>query len=268
MSDIAKISPSCIRDYLDYRDGKTCGYYFRYKWIDRIEVDEEKTGVQLFGYRFEYLVTNELPYRVTEPPSELLTAAGNRSKADNAKVEAQAELCIKALKREGFEIVETSPIMEHVYGSYRLKQVNDIYAIKDGVNCFIDLKTSGLLYNKWEDFGWDVERLHLKTNLLIQPAVAKLLAQDCMHVEDIPFYFYIGSNTNNEDAEIFEIVFDKKRFAGFLDIIEDVGTSIFFEQDLGFTPRPSYKECRSCKYNKICKLAIDTPKIKKIIISV
>ena len=263
MVNVAKISPSCIKDYLQYRNGKACGRWFRYRWIDRLEVKEVKTDAQLYGYRFEYLVTGELPYRCIDVPDVIRTPGGARAKM-NDFLEDQVSLCKKTLKRDGFEILETSPIMQTVLGNYRLKQVNDIYAQKNGINCFIDLKTSGFLYNKWEDYGWDEEKLPQRRGLLIQPAVAKILGQECLHVEDVPFYFYIGSNKNSEDAEFFKIVFSKRALAEYLDLIEDVGNSIFFEMDLGFTPTPSYQECRKCIYNDVCELNISAPKIKKI----
>lgn len=260
-----RISPSLIKKYLEYRDKKVCGEWFLNEYIDKVDYKREYTEAQLMGIRFEYEVTGAIPRYWKEPPTQMLTPSTGKVSTKQKQVDFHVKLCKETFEAEKIQIIDHSWVMQYDRGTYDLKQINDIFALKDGVECFIDLKTSGFLYNKWEDYGWAKETLPKRRGLLIQAAVAKILARDCLHIEDIPFYYYIASTTpKSEDAELFEIVFDTKALLGYEDIVEDVGTSVFFESDLGFTPYPNMRECRKCQFQNICDHKQLTPKITKI----
>lgn len=260
------ISPSLIKDYWDYRNKEKCGLLFEATWIDRtipLIPYEELPEPILIGFRFEYLVTGAIPRRRETPPPELLTPTGKRS-SKNDHIEAQVSLCKKTLSRYKVEILDTNFKMEYDCGNYTMKSYQDIYCKIKGKPAFIDLKSTGLLDNKWEDTGWGLERLAQKTKLMIQPAFAKLSAQNVLHLEDIDYYFYVASSTNGEDARFIKVDMSQRRLAEFADLIEDVGVSVFVEQDLGFTPIPNYKSCIKCPLMEKCSYYVDTPSILKL----
>ena len=270
MLDKPRISPSLIKDYWKYRNKQMCGLLFEAKWVDRIIPTtpyEELSDLILYGYRFEFQVTGAIPNRHDEEPPMLTTASGKPS-AKQAHLDAQAERCKRALEYYNFAIPgETSFLMEYdPGGTYTMKCYQDIKTIRKGEQCFIDLKSTGMLDNKWEDTGWGMEKLQYKTQLMIQPAFAILSAREVLHIEHIPYYFYVASNTNPDDARFIQIRFDERTLLEYFDMIEDVGTSVFVEQDLGFTPIPDYKRCKDCPLREKCEHRIDVPHIDLLII--
>lgn len=259
-----RISPSSIKAYWEYEKKDTCGLLFERMYISR-DTSIIPTKPMLYGRRFEYLVAGIVGRDKIVPP-ELLTPAGNYSKTDNQRVEMQAIMARDALKEQGFKILEVSEALIHDFGHYDLKNILDITAEKDGVKCIVELKSTGLLNNKWEDTGWSKERLHQKRKLLIQAASNVITAQYVWQQEVIPYYFYVSSSTNDVDAKFYQMVFTDVAIAEYTDLIEDAANGIGVENDLGFRAYPDHKRCAECPLKDTCKQFTSVPKIEKVII--
>lgn len=260
------VSPSLIKDYWAYREKEFCGLVFEEQWITKdmpVVPYEELPEAILIGFRFEYLATGALPRRRDEPPGELLTPTGKRS-TKNDHIDSQVSLFKRTMSRYKVKINQTSFKMELDRGNYIMKSYQDIFGEINGRPVFIDLKTTGMLDNKWEDTGWGLERLHEKKKLMIQPAFAKISAREVLHIEDIDYYFYVASSTNGEDARFIKVDMSQRKIAEYEDMIEDVGVSVFVEKELQFTPFPDYKKCMTCPLAEKCRYYMDTPAIIKL----
>ena len=110
----------------------------------------------------------------------------------------------------------------------------------------VELKTSGMLDNKWDDFGWGLERLATKRKLLIQAACNIISAREYFQTDLIEYYFYVASSTNDDDALLISVVFDERELAKYADMIEWAVRGIEVERDMGYIPYPHYKRCQSC----------------------
>ncbi len=265
------ISQSLLKDWDDYSKGLGCGLWFKARHIDKIKT--KPTPAMLKGLRFEYLCTGALLRDGSIPP-ELLTKTGNISKTDNQKVEKQAERFKEAIEFYGVEILETSKIIEWECDDYKRKGVLDILAkihkmpeFKENPNVYmkpfeaiIDIKSTGLLDNKFEQFGWALENLPFRNKLTEQPVDYKSIYRE-NGIKDIPFYWFVHSNTNDIDSRIIEARVGDARIDEQIFKVKSAVKAIESELFLEFKAHPTVKRCFNCPLFKNCKEKITVPKV-------
>ena len=266
MSEKFKLSPSAIKSYWQYEKREMCGLLFDELYVQKTGVQIPKTAKMLFGERFEFLTTGATLRDGTEPPP-LLTPTGRVAKA-NEDIEIQRDRAHLALKENGITIKEVSVTLEIDRGDYILKNILDTVIEIDGVRGILDFKTSGLLGNKWEEFGWTKETLHYRRHHLIQAACNTITAREVWHQEHIPYFFYVAHNTNPDKAALFEVVFTDASLAEYDDMIENAYLGIITEQELDFQAHPDYERCLSCPLFDTCTSKRVAPKIDKVVVDV
>lgn len=277
------ISQSLVKSLYDYSEGKLCGLQFEAQYIKKIPFPP--SAVQKVGNYFEYMCTGAIPRdgKIPEPErkkdkiEKIITKGkklknGNRAKdkiekkvipgelaASYARMAIQADRFKRTIKSHGIKILKTGAELKYT----NKKGVTDVLARIDGKEAIIDIKSSGLIGNKWEDLGWDIDALPEKDKIMIQPVFYKWLWRK-IYGRDIPFYFLVFSNTNEYDCLFLEVVIDEDRFSQFEKALEKVEKMLNKNMTEGFKAYPDVKECADCPLKKTCPSFIDIPLLQTV----
>lgn len=262
---IISISASLIKKWWEYKEGKYCGIALRDVDVLR-RVPSIPSERMALGQWFEFKCTGALN-RDGSTPAMPQTQAGKPT-AEAKRMETQSENFKLLAKTEGLEVMETGKVLQLDYPAmnYRVKGILDIFGVMYGKACIVDIKSSGLIGNQWEEFGWDVVTFNSKHKLTLQVVFYKYLAWNVLGIKDIPFYFLIHSSTNDIDYEFWEVKLYDFDYAmeETEKLIETVLLSISADMDKGFEPKPSMKRCKKCDLLKDCIYSKLTPD-KKIV---
>jgi hypothetical protein len=142
----------------------------------------------------------------------------------------------------------------------------DIYAQWNGRHCIIDTKYSGLLYDKWNEMGWDIDSLPDKHNLMLQPVQYKILMslELGIPIDDIDFYFFVFSSTNPNDAKIIKVVNDEATIEQHHLAINYVKKELSKPVDLIFKAKPELLRCLGCGIKEGCNFRTEIPPIEEV----
>jgi hypothetical protein len=245
-----KISQSLIKAYSDYTSGKLCGDVFKRKYIDK-DLIEEPSDAMKKGMYFEYLATGQLPKNGVVPQPETLKSGGLT--AEYKKVEAQAKNFKNYIEKMGIQVLGKG----EYWKKNGLEGTTDIRAVWNRQQIIIDLKLSGLLYDKWADFGWAIDSLQYKEKLMIQ-------AVQYEYLTGLPFYFFVFSSTNEDDCELIRVEIDKDVFTRHLMQIEKIKSMIELDLNFGFNNYPELVRCKKCPLFSECKNKTEVPLVKTV----
>ena len=252
-----KMSQSLLKNLYEYEWGDACGIPIKKIYIDGMVFPP--TPNQALGQWFEEQATGEPPTR-GESPIPKMTQRGELT-APYKRMQIHAEHFKNIMKQYNIKIIETGFSFDHP----KYSGIADIYALWNGKSCIIDLKSTGLLNDKWHEWGWGEERLESKEKLLVQAVQYKLLAREVLG-EDVDFYFFVFSTANENDAKIFKVEVDDWK----LDMHkQDLDNAlIYLDKFLSFSDeqlaKPDMKKCMECPLKDECKFATDIPIIKSI----
>lgn len=254
---IVKISQSMMKSYVDYLDGKECGLLFKGKYIDK-NVETTPSPAMKEGIYFEYLCTGGLPRNGIPPEPEKTVKGFLTTPYERAK--QAAELFKKVFAHYDITIKKIG----YVISTEDMTGIIDIYAEWDGEDCIIDLKYSGLIDDKWNELGWDIESLPMKDSLMIQGVHYKLLAQEALGIADIPFYYFIFNSKDPYDMKIVRQNIDKDKLYFHKSNVQKMKASI--EKDLvsGFKAMPDYRTCKDCPLFSTCPSRAEYPLITEV----
>lgn len=262
-----KITQSMLKDFFDYRNGKVCGFVFKAKYVDGIEFPS--SDVQRLGQFFEYKATGAKTKFGHTPVME--TTQKGEPTAPYKKILEQAARFPKIMSEYGFKVVEVGQIWstEDAEGTLDLLvvttrdlHINDEF-IPEGTHCIIDIKTSGLLDDKWNELGWDLNTLSEKEKLMQQPVHYKWLGR-ARDGKDYPFFFMLFSNTNDYDCRIILVNVDESTIDRHTETIEKAQKVIGSEVEKGLEPLPSINNCRECALKEKCTFYTEIPPINAI----
>lgn len=241
-----KISQSMMKTYTDYLNKQECGLVFEAKYITNT-YESMPSKAMAEGIYFEYLATGALP-RTGVVPVPLRDAKGNLT-ADYQRITQAAEFFKEIIAYHGIIIkkVGLSVSTDDMTG------ITDILAIWNGREVVIDTKYSGLLDDKWNNLGWEIESLPMKDSLMIQGVHYKLLFREGKGIENIPFYYFVFNSKDPRDMKIIEQVVDEDSFEAHKKIVMKVKASIMHEIDKGFKAYPEYRRCVKCQLFKKCE---------------
>ena len=236
---------------LDYKNDEECGLKIEASYINGINF--ASNDVQELDNYFEYICTKQLP-RDNHTPIAKMLKNGNKS-LPYVRMDKQ---------KENYENIMKS------YPKY--SGIADIIALdknikskeKNKQRIIIDLKTSGLLNDKFSKWGWADESIEEKWDLLIQAIHYKMLAKFEFGIEDIPFYFMIFSNKNDYECKIFEINIDEATRYQHFQNLENIKKYLDKCIKEGFKPKPSLLRCNRCLMNKSCLHQLEVPQIQKV----
>jgi hypothetical protein len=205
-----KISQSFVKEYSKYKQKKSCGLQVKAKYIDGIKFPS--SDVMQVGNYFEFMATGCLPRTGEIPAPEMVYKGTAKEKlsTDYERANASAEFFKVVSKELNIEILETGKIIS----IDNRTGILDIVAKFNNRICVIDLKYSGLLEDKWSEFGWETESLPYKDNLMVQAVHYTILLSEVCEVdyEDIDFYFFVFNSKDPEDAKIIKVNIYKNEF--------------------------------------------------------
>jgi len=258
-----KISQSLMKAYVDYLNEKECGLYFKANYIDKDpEAQRVPSDAMKIGIYFEYLCTGALPKSGEVPEAEMVYKG-----KPNEKLAAPYERATESAKM--FKaIMEHYNIKVKKVGLYledgEINGVVDIHADWDGQDVFIDLKYSGLIDDKWSEMGWDLESLAMKDSLMIQGVHYKILAERCLKIPNIPFYYFVFSSSDPNNIKIIRQEVDESKSQSHIVAINNIIGKIKTDMNNSFTPLPSLLRCSKCPIGHKCPSKVDYPLVDEV----
>jgi hypothetical protein len=258
-----KISQSLMKAYVDYLNEKECGIYFKANYIDKDpDAQKEPSDNMKLGIYFEWLCTGALPKSGEVPEPEISYKGTNREKlsAPYERAQKSAEVFKHIIEHYGIKLLDKGIYLE----ADNMNGVADILAEWDGEKVFIDLKYSGLIDDKWNEMGWDLESLHLKDSIMIQGVHYKILADKMWGIPDIPFYYFVFSTQDPNNVKIIRQEIDESRRQSHIVAVHNVLGKIHNDLNNGFKPLPSLSRCNSCPIANKCNYKVDYPLIDEV----
>jgi len=256
---IPKLSQSLVKTLFKYKQGEECGLRIEKMYIDGVNFPS--SDVQELGNYFEYICTNQLPRDGHTPEAKILKSGKlsvNYARMDKQKVNFENIMRDYKFTTEKTGFVFTNP---------KYSGIADIIALnEDKERVIIDIKTSGLINDKYTPYGWHNDSIEEKWDLNIQAIHYKMLAKYEWGIEDIPFYFMIFSTKNDVECKIFEIIVDESTKFQHFQNLEKV--KHFLDENIknGWQPKPELMRCSRCELTESCLYADVVPKIQQVYI--
>ena len=251
-----KISQSLMKSLYAYSQGNKCGTQIYAQYFDSVKFPSSP-AMDLGNY-LEYICTGSLARDGSTPVAETTKKGEPTSKYKI--VNEQKNNYDRIVKQYGFKILS----IDHHFKSDKYSGIADLVAEKDGQKCIIDVKSTGLIEDKWSDFGWHNDFVYKNDNLMIQAKHYKMLALEEWDIYNIPFYFFVFSTTNTTDCKVFKIDCSDETLEQHR--INSLGAIDMLERTLeeGFKSIPNLKDCKACPLAESCDDFIDVPKIQEI----
>lgn len=257
------ISQSFLKEFAEYKSGNTCGLQVKAKYFDGVKFPS--TDVMELGNFFEYMATGCLPRdgHIPQPKIVYKGTAKESISADYQKAIDSAELFKKTIEHYAIEIIDTG----RVCTQDGMTGIMDIVAKWNDRVCIIDTKYSGLINDKWSDYGWNLDMLPERHNLMLQSVQYKILLSKELGCEpdDIDFYFFVFSSKEVMDVKLIKVNVDEITIANHLDTVEWVKTELQKPIDKVFKAKPELKRCFECPIKDNCKFKVEVPHINEIV---
>lgn len=287
-----KISQSLLKGLLELRTEGGCGLVFKAKYIDSKFNLFPPSDSQNVGAWFEYMATGSIPKNGTIPKASYMKKKkdkdGNPFLAkDYVTMQNHVNTFKRTMDYYGFEILRASEDIKTLYPNsverfgfevwltgtldIRARATKDIYTIdenrnkilvaKKGQIVIIDLKVSGLLDDKWNLYGWNLDSLDNKVKLVTQPIHYKYI-ELVKTGEEPPFLFMLYSMKNPNDARIIDFRVDESAFSEHEAFIDNGIKNLMYYERNGYKPSPSLIECSQCPLRDKCEYKAIAPTIK------
>jgi hypothetical protein len=263
---IPKISQSLVKALFKYKMGDECGLRIHAQYIEGINFPS--SDAQQLGNYFEYVATGQLPRDKQVPQPKLLKSGAFST--DYERINNQVDNFKNIMKHLNFSIEQTGFKFTHKLYDGTL----DILAHDNNIKSkdinkkriIIDLKSTGLINDKWTEYGWADESIEEKDSLMIQAIHYKMLALYEWGIEDIPFYFFVFSTKNDWEYKLFKVNVDESTMQQHQYNLKSI--KIYFDSILkeGFKAIPSYDRCRECPLAITCSEMKSFPSIQEITI--
>jgi len=260
-----KISQSFLKDYADYREGKTCGLQTKAKYIDGIKFFS--SDVMELGNFFEFMATGSLPRDGHIPVADVVYKNKPNEKMSEPYERAtkSAEYFKEIIEYYGIEILDTGVAITLDNG---MTGIMDIVAKWGDRVVIIDTKYSGLLDDRWNDLGWEINSLPDKHKLMIQGVHYRILLSEKMNIpiEDIDFYFFLFSQQKPRDVRIIKQVIDELTIQRHLAVVESVKYDFeTYPIESLLKAIPTLLRCGECTINSTCKHRATMPIIQEVL---
>jgi|LakMenEpi03Aug12_release.lakeMendotaPanAssembly.Ray.scaffolds.fasta_scaffold10903_27 hypothetical protein len=263
------INQSLVKDLIKYQNDELCGLVFHNKWI--LQQFGGGSKANDLGHYFEWLCTGALAKGESEAPIPETTKSGELT-ADFKTAKKQAEYFHSLLPKYGIKLLDAGNkiIADDTWiGTLDIEAKWDAIFENENLNfdtnnkdhiVIIDLKYSGLLNDKWNEFGWHDETLGRKQGTMLQAKHYKFLYWK-KYGFNPPFFFFVFDSKQVGKAKIINVEIDTYELELHEEFLQKAKR--YFEMNLesGFQPKPSYDLCISCKYQHLCSFKIDKPKI-------
>ena len=256
-----QLTQSVLKALRDYIDKNECGLKLKAQYFDGIS--SASTEAQKLGQWFEFKATGALPpYGDKNVPQPNLLKSGKLS-TSYARMEAQVLNFKKLLSAYDVKIISVG---DENFNYGQARGTPDIIAEIDGELSIIDIKASGLIRDKWSEFGWEniANSYKPKMKIITQAVHYKYIAKNLYKKDDVPFYFWVFSTTNQDDYRIIKVELDDDEYALHQQELSDAIRFLAKEEKRGFKAHPSLKRCRGCALAKTCAYASPIAEIEEV----
>lgn len=253
-------SYSMLRSFNEYLRGSYCGLLFKALYIEK-SVSIEATDAMRAGQYLEYILTGAT-LRDGSAPEPELTKAGKMT-AMYERMHEYVPLWQKILKQSGIipDSIQTSVLMQTEIAGYTLKGIADVVAktVLDEI-VIIDIKSSGFIRNKWEDYGW--EELEKKRQLWSQLAMYDFLHEKTFSIKANRLLFAVF-NPSGYDARLFNVNITNRDVADYerhyTAQIENCENEIQFADETFWRQSRDFRQCMNCPLRESCDVALYAP---------
>ncbi len=249
-----KITNSILQAYREYKQEVLCGELFDKVYLKR-EVFLETTDAQNAGHWFEYEITGALPaYGDGSSPEPKLTKKGELTaiyKHLENHINTEKNV-LKDVKDPAYGVK-----IEHQDNGFSFNGTLDVYAV-DQIR---DIKTTGHITNKWDDYGW----VNIETKKHVDQAKFYLWLVYKMTGKVYRFFFDVYSNKDNK-CKIIEVKVIKKTLEDFEENIIKEAKAIKAESEIGFQLYPDAVKCSNCLLSESCKHKSNEPPREEVIL--
>jgi hypothetical protein len=153
-------------------------------------------------------------------------------------------------------------IKDIIDGKEKVVGTEERVIINKGEEFISDIKYTGLIYDRFSPYGWDLNTLSYKEKLIRQPIHYKYISK-LLYGKTYKFMFLLFSNTNDYDYKtlIFEVD-EEEHFKEHEEFMVWSDRWIKYNLKKGFKAVPEYERCMDCPLKATCKHFEAVPKIK------
>lgn len=243
----------------DYKAGNECGLLIEHQYIKDQLIDKQSKAMAEGSY-FEFLLSGALPKNGIEP-KPVIMKSGKDMMQEYRRAKVNADRVLNYLSQMGLVIVKFGwkctkgrfeGTIDLVVEATRLITFDNGITWNVGDRMVFDIKYSGLLYNRWEKFGWEWSN--------IQKEYHGTQAIHYHMITGLPFYFLVVSNTNKEedgvfaptDIKLFHTPIDEAMIKRHVWEANKMEEELKFDAEMGFVAKPSMKRCGECALFESC----------------
>lgn len=286
---INRISQSFLKTMREYLRKEECGHIVTHQYL-KGNILDRKSKEMAKGTYFEFLLSAALPKNGMVPvPEYMATPLKNKKPqdlkvsdmtADYRVVHVNAERIKKMLTVDlGLKIIHAGKklVKGRFEGTLDLicecskdMTFDNGLEWKIGDRIVIDVKYSGLLFDKWNKLGWawsDIQKEYHGTQ-----------AKQYHYVSGLPFYFLVVSSTNKEEdseedsgkvvgptqAKLFHTTIDEHMVQSHINQANGLYERLVNEAEVGFVARPDYVRCQKCPLRPSCPDKHEYPQVEVV----
>jgi hypothetical protein len=251
-------------------DPDVCGLVFVEKYINgRFDLFTASESMSM-GVWFEYQCIGATTKR-DKVPQPVYLKDGKTLSVPYKRMEKQVENYKNFIKFYGIEVIEVQPkwIVDGLEGTLDMlcratkdiKDKDNVIIIKAGEEFICDIKSSGLLNDKWSPYGWDIESLSSKEKIIRQPLHYKFLSI-LKYGYEMKFLYLLFSTTNENDYRSILFQSDSDHIEQHKEFIAWCSQWLNHFIKKGFDANPDVLRCGDCPIKIGCKHFAHVPKIQ------
>jgi len=282
-SNSIKITQSLIKSLLSVvqKNIKTgeydeCGLLFELKFIHKRWDLFLASDAMALGTWFEYMCTGSLPKDGKVPKEKKVAkpnADGNYLSEPYNRMLKHVENFKRFMKYYGLEIVSVGRTIKaddlegtldiEAKATKRIVQNGEVL-LEEGDTVILDMKASGLLDDKWQDYGWHLDALADKSKLILQPIHYKFIGKyHNVFGKEVPFWFLLFNTKDENDFRCIDFRVTQRDFDLHVELIRKTITVLNHYLERGFPARPTMARCGDCPIKLKCKHFMAIPPIVK-----
>ena len=263
------INQSLVKDLVKYQSGNLCGLIFSNKWI--LNQFSGGTKSNNLGHYFEYLCTGALAKGESEAPQPEYTKKGELS-SDFELARKQSVFFAELMTKYGIKLLSAG---DKVLADDKWIGTLDILAQWESIGNYIDfefgednpekkviidLKYSGLLDDKWSEFGWNTDTLAKKQGTMLQAKHYKFLFWK-KYGFNPPFLFFVFDTKEVGKVKVINVDIEEWELEQHEVFLEKAKKYFEHQLKIGFEPKPKYDICIKCQFSNWCQFKANTPSV-------
>ncbi len=259
--------------YDSYPWPEVCGLVFIEKFINHRFDLFPPSEAQKLGTWFEYQCTKSLPKDGKVPQPNVLKGGGLAT--DYKRMETHVQNFKNFMNHYQIEVldVQTKWVVEGLEGTLDILakakapiKIGNQVVIEKDEEFIMDIKTTGLLDDKWTDYGWNLDTLYKKHRIILQPIHYKFLSM-LKFGREYKFLFLLFSTANDVDHRAILFNVQESEFETHKDFIATSAQWLKFFLKKGFDANPSVVRCAKCPLRVGCKHFAAVPAITQFTLS-